>query len=341
MPHSNPPGAARGARPLRSGQRGKSRKGARVANGVRPQSQCARRPVPPPFPPAVRHALRQRHAASDRPARARSRAALPPRRPETSRVRTARRRRACAARGAARRGALLWGAPRHPFAPGLGRRRLMGQTCGMGARGAPLAPPACRGAPLVILSGSRGSCGPWQRLVHASKGFVCDPQHRESVTMPREGGPRGCAPLKGWARSAKAPRPKKSWSRARGRCANLSRREGSADACFSSAPPPLPSPLQNKVVVAGDVGGTNARWQLYSGDTLLFDRRYPTASHTTLEKSLGAFLEEAATAGHDGRPEAACVAAAGPVAQDRCEMTNLGWTVRSARTCSCDLVSTP
>ena len=209
------------------------------------------------------------------------------------------------------------------------------------ARGVRLLRRPLAGAPLVILSGSRGSCGPWQRLVHASKGFECDPQHRESVTMPREGGPRGCATLKGWARSAKAPRPKKSWSRARGRCANLSRREGSADACFSSAPPPLPSPLQNKVVVAGDVGGTNARWQLYSGDTLLFDRRYPTASHTTLEKSLGAFLEEAATAGHDGRPEAACVAAAGPVAQDRCEMTNLGWTVRSARTCSCDLVSTP
>jgi len=84
------------------------------------------------------------------------------------------------------------------------------------------------------------------------------------------------------------------------------------------------------VILAADIGGTNARLGLFEldGATLrnVTSRRYPSRGHASLEEIVERFLAEV------GRPvEAACFAVAGPVSEGRVVLTNLGWTVDARR----------
>jgi glucokinase len=84
------------------------------------------------------------------------------------------------------------------------------------------------------------------------------------------------------------------------------------------------------VILAADIGGTNARLGLFelNGPTLrsVTIRRYPSRGHASIEAIVERFLAEVA------RPvEAACFAVAGPVSEGRVVLTNLGWTVDARR----------
>jgi len=84
------------------------------------------------------------------------------------------------------------------------------------------------------------------------------------------------------------------------------------------------------VILAADIGGTNARLGLFEldGATLrnVTSRRYPSRGHASLEEIVERFLAEV------GRPvEAACFAVAGPVSEGRVVLTNLGWTIDARR----------
>jgi glucokinase len=91
------------------------------------------------------------------------------------------------------------------------------------------------------------------------------------------------------------------------------------------------------VVLAGDIGGTNSRLALYEATprvapTPLFDRKYPSASHGSLDDIAEAFLAAAAGAldGRVGRGKgvaSACLAIAGPVENNISRATNLPWVV--------------
>jgi glucokinase len=79
-------------------------------------------------------------------------------------------------------------------------------------------------------------------------------------------------------------------------------------------------------VLAGDVGGTNARLALVDvvrgGARLIEEREYASGEFDDLATILSRFLEET-----NARPPRACVAIAGPVVNDRVQATNLPWVV--------------
>lgn len=87
------------------------------------------------------------------------------------------------------------------------------------------------------------------------------------------------------------------------------------------------------VVLVADVGGTNARFVLTrvgegddgsnsNGEEIL-QVVYPTNRHATFADALAALEREPSFVA----PRAAAFAVAGPVARNRCEMTNLSWTI--------------
>lgn len=77
-------------------------------------------------------------------------------------------------------------------------------------------------------------------------------------------------------------------------------------------------------LLVGDVGGTNTRLAMLDdgATTARLDAR--NAEHRGLEALVAAFTEA------HGRPDAGCVAVAGPVRRGRVEMTNLDWRVDEA-----------
>jgi len=93
------------------------------------------------------------------------------------------------------------------------------------------------------------------------------------------------------------------------------------------------------IVLAGDIGGTNARLALFSAErateggkpTLnpLYERTYPSTAQPTLEQIVDAFLTEArAKVGDPARRiPRACLGIAGPVENNICRATNLPWVV--------------
>ena len=113
----------------------------------------------------------------------------------------------------------------------------------------------------------------------------------------------------------------------------------------STSPPPylLPSPpppqADPSVVLAADVGGTNCRFVLSrlsptalaaaaAGDDgfeaeALLAVTYPTRRHATFGDALAALEREPGFV----PPAAAALAVAGPVAGNRCAMTNLAWVI--------------
>ncbi len=82
-------------------------------------------------------------------------------------------------------------------------------------------------------------------------------------------------------------------------------------------------------VLAGDVGGTNARMAIVEIDDstarLIEQRDYRSADYDGLAAIVRRFVREV-----DAAPDRACVAIAGPVVDDRVQATNLPWTVERA-----------
>jgi glucokinase len=81
------------------------------------------------------------------------------------------------------------------------------------------------------------------------------------------------------------------------------------------------------LILAGDIGGTNTRLRLEQqaseGWITLETSSYPSREFNHLTPIIQKFLAEC---GH-GTPQAACLAIAGPVENDRVHVTNLDWTL--------------
>ena len=97
------------------------------------------------------------------------------------------------------------------------------------------------------------------------------------------------------------------------------------------------------IVLAGDIGGTNARLALFDVEraaragerprfTTIFERTAPSKSQSSLDEIVEAFLRlaEAETKGRVGKGkgiDGACLGIAGPIENNRCHATNLPWVV--------------
>jgi len=87
------------------------------------------------------------------------------------------------------------------------------------------------------------------------------------------------------------------------------------------------------MILAGDVGGTKTRLALFDDPAAgpLFEQRYPSSDHRSLEPLIERFLGAAhAALGARPAPEAACFGVAGPIVGRRVELTNLPWTIDAA-----------
>lgn len=81
----------------------------------------------------------------------------------------------------------------------------------------------------------------------------------------------------------------------------------------------------------GDIGGTNARMQVWTvageEETLVFEKTYGTADHPTFESVVEDVYKDSGVARDDDAVVAACFAVAGKVDDDKCNMTNLSWVI--------------
>ena len=86
-------------------------------------------------------------------------------------------------------------------------------------------------------------------------------------------------------------------------------------------------PASDTLALVGDIGATNARLALARGGIPApgSAMRLSTRAHDTPEAMLGSYLRA-----QDARPEAACLAVAGPVRGDTAWMRNRGWQVDAA-----------
>lgn len=100
--------------------------------------------------------------------------------------------------------------------------------------------------------------------------------------------------------------------------------------------------MTEKLILSGDVGGTNTRFQLYqihASDPLLkkdvpmgsnapgllvHKETFRNADFSTFKEILEKFL---ANSGIEGRPEAACLACAGPIFNNTVTLTNRDWVI--------------
>jgi glucokinase len=90
-------------------------------------------------------------------------------------------------------------------------------------------------------------------------------------------------------------------------------------------------------VLAGDIGGTNARLAIYEVTNHgsperrlvpLFERTFPSAAHPSLDGIVEAFLATATTElGPAATVTTACFGIAGPIENNMCRATNLPWVV--------------
>jgi glucokinase len=82
-------------------------------------------------------------------------------------------------------------------------------------------------------------------------------------------------------------------------------------------------------IVAGDIGGTKTLLQVVemsgSGNAVAHEQRFDSGSYQTFDDLLAEFLAQA-----PGTVDAACFAVAGPVFEDRAEVTNLKWRMEGA-----------
>lgn len=80
------------------------------------------------------------------------------------------------------------------------------------------------------------------------------------------------------------------------------------------------------IVLAGDIGGTNIRFALFSAEAGLSksvkEEVYPAREYASLKAVLGEFMRKV-----EAQPESAAFVLAGPVVGDEVDITNLPWTV--------------
>ncbi|PYX71915.1 MAG: glucokinase [Acidobacteria bacterium] len=83
------------------------------------------------------------------------------------------------------------------------------------------------------------------------------------------------------------------------------------------------------MILAGDIGGTNARLAYFQPQNgrfhLVSERVFPSRDHRGLGEIVAQFLDESGT-----RPEAACFGIAGPVRNGRVETSNLPWVIEQS-----------
>jgi glucokinase len=83
------------------------------------------------------------------------------------------------------------------------------------------------------------------------------------------------------------------------------------------------------MILAGDIGGTNARLAYFQPRNgrfqLVSERVFPSREHRGLGEIVTQFLDESGT-----RPEAACFGIAGPVRNGRVETSNLPWVIEQS-----------
>lgn len=88
-------------------------------------------------------------------------------------------------------------------------------------------------------------------------------------------------------------------------------------------------------VLVADIGGTNCRFQVWQLDKhlrpsrMVLEQFYATEDYKQFSDALAALLQLEPLRG-EGKPRAAAFACAGPVKEQRCTMTNLGWTIDAA-----------
>jgi glucokinase len=84
------------------------------------------------------------------------------------------------------------------------------------------------------------------------------------------------------------------------------------------------------MILAGDIGGTNARLAYFQAQTghlrLVSERIFPSREYGGLGEIVSQFLQEGGT-----RPEVACFGIAGPVHNGRVETSNLPWVIEQSR----------
>ncbi len=76
-------------------------------------------------------------------------------------------------------------------------------------------------------------------------------------------------------------------------------------------------------VIAGDIGGTNARFAIIEGDKILFEKHYPSKDFNKFEDVFAVFVKDVP----EQVPQCACLAVAGVVEGNRVEATNIPWTI--------------
>jgi glucokinase len=84
--------------------------------------------------------------------------------------------------------------------------------------------------------------------------------------------------------------------------------------------------IGSDTVLAGDIGGTNARFRLAPARRPaepIMERVLPVAGHATFADALATFLAE----GGVGAPRTAAIAVAGPVQGSTAKLTNASWTI--------------
>lgn len=81
---------------------------------------------------------------------------------------------------------------------------------------------------------------------------------------------------------------------------------------------------RNTFILAGDIGGTKSSLALYASDQILgsavHEATYQNTAFNTAEEMLVNFLEET-----NARPDYACFGVAGPVADNKVQLTNYKW----------------
>jgi glucokinase len=86
------------------------------------------------------------------------------------------------------------------------------------------------------------------------------------------------------------------------------------------------------VILAGDIGGTNARLALYETRAgkleQVTEAIFPSRQHSGLDEIVAQFAAQFAP---EQKPEAACFGIAGPVVNGRVETSNLPWVVESTQ----------
>jgi glucokinase len=84
------------------------------------------------------------------------------------------------------------------------------------------------------------------------------------------------------------------------------------------------------MILAGDIGGTNARLAYFQAQNghfrLVSERTFPSREHSELGEIVCRFLDETGS-----KPEAACFGIAGPVRNGRVETSNLPWVIEQSR----------